>query len=73
MRACRKPEKSFYYYYKDQLTEEQLKLFEAYLVYPDSSLVKRLWIVLWHGFSLGESKLALIVKTLLRRPIEREI
>ena len=62
--------KSFYEAYNDQLSQEQKNMFLAYLRYPNCSLMKRIGIILFYGFSLGGSRLSLIAKTLLRRPIE---
>ena len=52
------------------LTQEQKNIFQAYLRYPYCSLIRRIGIILFYGFSLGGSRLSLIAKTLLRRPIE---
>ena len=61
---------SFYEAYNEDLTQEQKNIFQAYLRYPYCSLIRRIGIILFYGFSLGGSRLSLIAKTLLRRPIE---
>jgi rhamnosyltransferase len=62
--------REFYNEFKEKMSDCDRSLYEQYLIYPEVSLFKRMGIVLIHGFSIGGYKLPLIVKTLLRRPIE---
>lgn len=61
---------SFYDFYKDSLSLENRTLFEAYFQYGKSqSVFARLGIVLRNGFSLGDKKGVLLLKTLIRKPL----
>ena len=61
---------SFYEAYKDMIEDKDKKLFESYMVFPKRNLLSRLVIIIMNNFSLGGNKLGLIVKTILRRPIQ---
>lgn len=60
---------SFYNEYKDDLDNYDMQLFAAYLTFPKEKLIRRVLLIVCHGFSLGGSRLKLIVKTIIRRPI----
>lgn len=62
--------KNFYESYRSELDSDTLAVFSAYLSYPEASFLKRVWLVLHHGFSFGGNKINLILKTIIRRPIE---
>lgn len=53
-----------------RMSDHDQLLFEQYLIYPKVSLFRRLGIILFNGFSIGGHRLPLIIKTLIRRPIE---
>lgn len=61
--------KAFFDAYQNELDDHALRLFEAYFSYVDKNLAGRLGVVLRHGFSMGGHRWALLLKTLLRRPI----
>jgi rhamnosyltransferase len=61
--------KAFYDYYKTIISEHEIALFEAYLKFPNVSLIKRFWIILNNRFSIGGHHMILLLKTLLRKPI----
>ena len=62
--------RAFFDAYCEELDDRTRRLFIAYLDYPKKIMIQRVWLVLRHGFSIGGHKLPLILKTLLRRPIE---
>lgn len=62
--------KAFFDAYYNELDGKTKQLFAAYLDYPRKGLVRRLWLICRFGFSIGGHRLPLVVKTLLRRPIE---
>ncbi|MBB5647476.1 glycosyltransferase [Pedobacter cryoconitis] len=64
-----KATESFYQTYKSQLTPGQIQLFEAYLLYPESTLWKRISVVIKNRFKIYNSTLALLLKTITRKPI----
>ena len=61
---------SFYEAYKDMIEDKDKKLFESYMVFPKRNLLSRLVIIIMNNFSLGGNKLSLIVKTILRKPMQ---
>lgn len=65
-----KEKEAFYNAYKDDLNDEARRLFSAYLAFPENSLLKRIILIIRHGFSFGGSKLRLIFKTIICRPME---
>jgi rhamnosyltransferase len=65
-----KEKESFYNAYKDDLDEDARQLFAAYIAFPKETLLKRIVSITRHGFSIGGSKLTLIFKTIIWRPIE---
>jgi len=64
---------SFYSSYRNLIDMDKDKrvLFEAYFSYAKSNMIKRLSIILKHNFRIGNSKLILIVKTILRKSINK--
>lgn len=62
--------KAFFDAYEQALDDDTRRLFLAYFSYADKSRIGRLGVVLRHGFSMGGHRWALLLKTLLRRPIE---
>jgi glycosyltransferase involved in cell wall biosynthesis len=62
--------RAFFEAYFEELDDRTKRLFIAYLDYPKKGVIGRIWLVLRHGFSIGGHRLPLIIKTLLRRPIE---
>lgn len=60
---------SFYNKYKDCIEPKSQQLFLQYFKYAESTLLKRLFIVIKNKFSMGNNALILILKTLIRRPI----
>ncbi|NOR55350.1 MAG: glycosyltransferase [Sulfurovum sp.] len=59
----------FYEEYHKLMEPKQVKLFQEYITYPESSFLKRLMIIVRNDFSLGKSRFSLIVKTFLRKPV----
>ena len=59
---------SFYECFKNQLSDEQLRLFEAYLRFPEVSKLERLKIIEQNGF-VSKNKTQLLLKTLIRKAI----
>jgi len=45
-------------------------LFAAYLDFPKRPFLGRIMLIIKYGFSIGGSKTKLLIKTILRRPIE---
>jgi rhamnosyltransferase len=64
-----KEKKEFFNHYKTKMSPKNISLFEAYLDFPNTSLIMRLWIILSNRFSIGGHQLILFIKTLLRKPI----
>lgn len=64
-----KEKEAFYIAYKDDLDDDAKRLFAAYLDFPKETLFKRILLIVRHGFSLGGSRLKLLIKTIIRRPI----
>ncbi|WP_052496023.1 glycosyltransferase [Pedobacter lusitanus] len=60
---------SFYEGFKNELNQSQIDLFQAYFLYSRSGLLKRLLIVIVNRFKLYNSVLALLLKTITRKPI----
>ncbi len=65
-----KEKESFYIAYKDDLDDDARRLFSAYLAFPQKAFLERIFLILNYGFTIGGSKLKLLFKTILRRPIE---
>lgn len=61
---------SFYNIYKDDLGDDASQLFAAYLAFPKETLLKRIILIMRHGFSIGGNKLKLIFKTIIGHPME---
>lgn len=59
---------SFYECFKNQLSDEQRRLFEAYLRFPEVSKLERLRIIEQNGF-VSKNKTQLLFKTLIRKAI----
>ncbi|MBN2895283.1 MAG: glycosyltransferase family 2 protein [Campylobacterales bacterium] len=68
-RAHYEEKQAFYERYKNQLSKDQIVLFNAYLSYASAPLIQRLWLIVRHRFSLGGHFWVLLLKTLLRKPI----
>lgn len=64
-----KEKESFYDAYKDDMDDDDMRLFAAYLAFPEKALLERILLIIRHGFSIGGSKSKLLLKTILRRPI----
>jgi len=64
-----KEKDSFYIAYKDDLNDDARQLFEAYFIFPEKTLLGRILLIIRYGFSIGGSKLKLLYKTIVRRPI----
>lgn len=63
--------KSFFTFFAEQMDKHTKALFKAYFGYVDSSSVfQRIWIVLKNGFTLGDRKGFLLVKTMIRKAID---
>ncbi len=60
---------SFYLVYADNMRLSSKLLFEEYLKYPRVNLFQRISIVFRNSFTIGESSLILLLKTLIRKPI----
>lgn len=60
----------FYKEFKAKMSDRDRLLFAQYLKFPEVSLLRRLCIILRNEFSMGGYRLPLLVKTLIRRPIE---
>lgn len=61
--------KAFFDHYKTKMSPKNISLFEAYLNFPNVSMIRRFWILLSNQFSLGGHQIILLLKTLLRKPI----
>lgn len=60
---------SFYSAYKADLDYDARRLFEAYLAFPNKSLLKRIILIIQNGFSIGGNRSKLLIKTIIRRPL----
>jgi rhamnosyltransferase len=65
-----KEKESFYSACKDDLDDDARRVFVAYLAFPKKGLFKRILLIIRYRFSFGGSKLILLFKTIIRRPIE---
>lgn len=65
-----KEKESFYIAYRDDLNDVSRQILAAYLTFPEKSLLKRILLITRYGFSIGGSKIKLLYKTIVRRPIE---
>lgn len=61
--------KAFYDAWHHNMDDHSKRLFRAYFSYAEKRRAGRLAVVLRHGFSIGGHRWALLLKTLLRRPI----
>ncbi len=60
----------FFSHYINRLDSEAKRLYNAYFRYGESrSVLKRLFILLWYGFTLGNMRGLLLLKTIMRKPI----
>lgn len=64
-----KEKESFYNAYKNDLNDDARRLFVAYLAFPKKALLKRIHLIIHNEFSIGGSKLKLLIKTIIRKPI----
>jgi len=62
--------REFFLQYSDDLNATNRTLFKEYLRYPSLSVLSRVLLILANNFSLGGYHLPLIVKTVMRRPLE---
>ena len=62
---------AFYDKYKVKMTENNRVLFEQYIAYPKSNLVKRLAICYSNQFQVSQSTSILLLKTLIRIPMSK--
>lgn len=60
---------NFYHFYYNNIDPMNRSFFEAYINFPKTSLIKRLYTIWHYNFSLGGHKSALYLKTLLRSPL----
>ncbi len=66
--------KAFFERYRQQLSADQATLFGAYFEFAeDAGLLRRLYLILKHRFSLGQYRGRLLLKTLLRKPIHKPL
>jgi hypothetical protein len=64
-----KEKESFYNLYKKDMDDDARRTFAAYISFPKKTLLKRILLIIYSGFSIGGSKLKLIFLTIIRRPI----
>lgn len=62
-------QKDFFNFFKDKISSQNKEIYERYFSFPSLSRLDRIMLVIKNGFTLGQYRWALIVKTLLRRPI----
>ena len=62
--------KSFYNAYNQYFDDSQKKIYEDYLLFPHVGYFKRLQIVFFNRFSEGGNFLRLLIKVLIRKPID---
>jgi rhamnosyltransferase len=62
--------KEFFNHYKTIISPKDIPLFEAYLNFPKAMYLMRIWIIIKNRFSIGGHHMILLLKTLLRKPIE---
>lgn len=61
---------AFYARYKEKMSKAKRELYVGYFRYCQSrSVLKRLFILLRHGFTLGNKRGVLLLKTIIRKPI----
>jgi glycosyltransferase involved in cell wall biosynthesis len=60
---------AFYEVYKNDLSATARKYFTEYLRYPESNKLLRILIIFKNNFSLGGNFIALLVKTIIRKPL----
>jgi len=60
---------SFYNAYKNNLDNDTNKLFKAFIDFPNKAIHMKIFYIIYYKFSIGGSKLKLILKTIVRRPI----
>ena len=64
-------EKMFFFdFYKNKLNKKQLNIFNAYFDYVQQPRIKRIYIIFKNDFSEGGNKVKLLIKTILRPPLE---
>ena len=65
--SCYNANLAFYTFFRDELDNHQIHLFEQYfLFYKTKLLFKRLYIIIQNNFNIGNSILTLCVKVVLR-------
>lgn len=65
-----KEKESFFFSYKEEMSDSARKLFNEYLKFPYCSFWERNVILFRNSFSLGGKRLPLYLKNIIRRPIE---
>ncbi len=64
-----KQQQDFFDFFKDKISKPNKEIYQLYFSFPNLSRLDRIKLVIKNRFTLGQYKWALIVKTLLRRPI----
>lgn len=64
-----KQQKDFFDFFKDKISNQNKAIYELYLSFPYLTRLERIKLIIKNRFTLGQYKWALIIKTLLRRPI----
>lgn len=59
----------FFYEYKSLFSKANTRVFKTYLDYSSAPFMKRLYISLVSGLTLGGSRFKLVLKTILRRKV----
>ena len=65
-----KEREAFFKAYEKDMDADARMLFAAYLDFPKRPFLGRIMLIIKYGFSIGGSKTKLLIKTILRRPIE---
>lgn len=60
---------SFYQHFRTKLTEEQKGLFNAYIAFPEKSLLTKIFSIIKFKFKIGTSMLPLLLKVSIRKAI----
>ncbi|MCX2473187.1 glycosyltransferase family 2 protein [Pedobacter sp. MC2016-05] len=60
---------SFYERFRNELTQEQKELFNAYIAFPEKSLFNKILVIIKFKFKIGNSMLPLLLKVLIRKAI----
>lgn len=68
-KAAYNQQKAFFEFFYNDLTSEQIDIFNAYLAFPQLSKWARLKLIINNKFKLAQYPCVLLIKTLLRRPM----